>query len=331
MEARTVDYSSLFKPFKVGTVALKNRIVVPPMLTLRDICAPDGIEWYSRLARGGAGLVIVEATSVNRFESELSASGLAKLAEAVHTEGAAVAIQLFPADMGVARAPGDLTLSDIEKMKSRCVLAARKCKDAGFDGVEPHGAHGFLLNQFFSPIRNSREDSYGCVLNNRMRLGREIVRAVRQETGDSFLILYRHTPREETMSEMRGFERNGEGYTIDDSIAFARALVGEGVDVMDISPASDKAPADLAEPFKKQLGCPVIAVNDMDDPDRAVEALREGRADLIAVGRGLIADAEWPRKVQEGRMNEIVKCVKCDLKCFGNLEKGLPIECAEWE
>ena len=317
-EQRTLDYSVLFSPFRVKSTTLRNRIVVPPMVTNRDIAGPDGIQWYARLAQGGAGLVIVEATSVDRFASGLSAGKLRKLVDAVHREGAAVAIQLFPVTFGSSIAPHDISQSDIEKITKGYAVAARECQKAGFDGVEPHGAHGFLLNQFFSPLRNLRQDDYGGALTNRMRLGREIVQAIRSEVADQFLILYRHTPREDG------------GYTIDDSIALAKALVDDGVDIMDISPASDKEPGDLAAPIKQAVGCPVIAVNDMDDPERAVVALQDDRADLIAIGRGLIADPEWPRKVSEGRLDEVVECRKCNEKCHGNLSRGLPIACVQW-
>ncbi len=317
-DEQSVDCPVLFSSFSVKSVTLRNRIVVPPMLTHRDIVGSDGIQWYQRLAAGGAGLVIVEVTSVDRFDTELCTDRLAKLVDAVHREGAAIAIQLFPVTFGRSVAPHDISLSDIEKIKKGYAVAARECQKAGFDGVEPHGAHGFLLNQFFSPLRNLRTDDYGGALANRMRLGREIVQVIRSEVDDQFLILYRHTPREDG------------GYTIDDSIAFAQALVDDGVDIMDISPASDKEPADLAAPIKQAVGCPVIAVNDMDDPERAVAALQDNRADLIAIGRGLIADPEWPRKVSEGRLDEVVKCLKCNEKCHGNLQKGFPIACVQW-
>ncbi len=318
-EQKPLDYSALFSPFGVKSVTLRNRIVVPPMVTNLDIAGPAGIEWYARLARGGAGLVIVEATFVDRFASELSVDSLRGLVDAVHGEGAAIAIQLFPVVFGSSVAPHDISQSDIEKIKKGYAVAARTCQNAGFEGVEPHGAHGFVLNQFFSPLRNLRKDDYGGALANRMRLGREIVQIMRSEVDDQFLILYRHTPCEDG------------GYTIEDSIAFARALVDDGVDIMDISPASDKEPADLAAPIKQAIGCPVIAVNDMDDPERAVAAVQEKRADLIAIGRGLIADSQWPRKVSEGRLDEVVKCLKCDEKCYGNLSKGLPVGCMQWE
>jgi 2,4-dienoyl-CoA reductase-like NADH-dependent reductase (Old Yellow Enzyme family) len=97
-----------------------------------------------------------------------------------------------------------------------------------------------------------------------------------------------------------------------------------------MSPSSIDAPGDRAAPFKR-FGVPVIAVNELDQVERALEVLNQGRADLVAVGRGLIADPDWPIKVREGRFDEIVKCIRCDIKCFGNLREGIPIECTQWE
>ena len=109
----------------------------------------------------------------------------------------------------------------------------------------------------------------------------------------------------------------------------AERLVDARVDILDISPSSIDAPGDRAEPFKR-FGVPVIAVNELDQVERALEVLNQGRADLVAVARGLIADPDWPIKVREGRFDEIVRCIRCDVKCFGNLRKGIPIECTQW-
>ena len=126
-DEQSVDCSVLFSSFRVKSVILGNRIVVPPMVTNRDIAGPDGIQWYARLAQGGAGLVIVEATSVGRFGSELSGGKLRKLVDAVHREGAAIAMQLFPVTFGSSVAPDEISRSDIEEIKSRYALAAREC------------------------------------------------------------------------------------------------------------------------------------------------------------------------------------------------------------
>ena len=173
----------------------------------------------------------------------------------------------------------------------------------------------FLLNRFFSPEQNRREDAYGGALPNRMRLAREIVTAVHAEIGDG-LLFYRHTPV-------------GPGYGIEESLQLTQALVETGVDVLDLSPSSVAAPADQAAPFRVH-GVPVIAVNELDREERAVEALTSGRADLVAVGRGLIADAEWPNKVRDGRFDAIVRCTGCN-SCFDDLDAGIHVGCAQWD
>jgi len=312
----STDRSPLFQPLAVKGKVLRNRIVMPPMVVLRGLTTPEGIEWYGRHARGGVGLAIVESAGVDRFGHELTAEGLKPLVEAIHAGGALAAIQLFAVTASRAHSPEEPSHEELEGVIAAYRTAAEVCARAGFDGVEPHGAHGFLLNQFFSPTQNRRTDEFGGSLENRMRLALRIVGAAREGGGPDLLLLYRHTPI-------------GEGYATVESLKLAEELVRAGVDILDISPASGAAPGDRAAPFKA-LGVPVIAVNELDDVERALEVLREGRADLVAVGRGLIADPDWPIKVQEGRLGEIVRCTRCNEKCFGNLEKGLPVECTQW-
>ena len=312
----SINVSPLFRPLRVKGKELRNRIVIPPMVVLRGLTTPDGVEWYRSRAKGGVGMVIVEATWVNRFGSELTAENLKPLVDAIHAGGALAAIQLSPVTSGRSVSPAELDRAEIDEIVSAYSGAAEVCAQAGFDGVEVHGAHGFLINQFFSPVQNQRRDELGGGLDNRMSMALRVVQATRQGCGPDMILLCRHTPV-------------GLGYGIDESLILAQALVEMGVDILDISPASDKRPADRAAPFKK-LGVPVIAVNELDEVDRALEVLNEGRADLVAVGRGLIADPDWPRKVEAGRFDEIVKCIRCNEKCFGNLEKRLPIECSQW-
>jgi 2,4-dienoyl-CoA reductase-like NADH-dependent reductase (Old Yellow Enzyme family) len=311
-------YDAMFSPLKIKSVTLRNRIVCPPMVQVRSIVSKEGIAWYRRLAAGGVSLVIVEATGVPHFGVELTVQNLRPLTDAIHAEGAAVAIQLFPVPFGQSIDLNAQTTGQIEEIIHQFGRAAVICRDAGFDGVEPHGAHGYMINQMFMPDKNNRTDAYGGSLANRSRLGIEIVRAMRRAAGDSLLILYRHTPE-------------GKEYTIDDSLQFAAGLIDAGLDVLDISPARKEIPADLAAPFKAKFAVPVIAVQGMDDPAAAAEALRAKRCDLIAVGRQLIADAAWPRKVQQGNLADLVKCDKCNKGCFGRLREGKPVECVHWQ
>ncbi len=312
------EHALLFEPLSVKGIRLRNRIVCPPMVTNRDIVGEDGIAWYQRIAHGGVAMVIVEATRTSKFEEGiLTAKNLSRLAEAIKREGSIAAIQLFMAPVDGRNSPDELTKSDIRLSIERFRQAARICKEAGFDGVELHGAHGFLLNQFFSRRTNHRTDEYGGSLGNRMRLGTQIVQAIRETVGDEMLILYRHTPKEY------------EGYTLEESVEFAQRLTEAGVDILDISPASEAAPADLAAPFKQAVKVPVIAVGKMARHERAIEALREKRADLIAIGRGLIADPFWAIKTKMGQLDKIIECHYCNEGCYGNLRSGKPIECAQ--
>jgi 2,4-dienoyl-CoA reductase-like NADH-dependent reductase (Old Yellow Enzyme family) len=310
-----MDTNLLFQPLEINGKTFKNRIIMPPMVTVRGITTEEGIKWYSEHAQGGPALVIVEATNVGRFGSELTEESLKPLVDGIHKGGALAGIQLFPAVIGERTFPQDLTSQGIEDTFDMCRKAAQICGSAGFDAVEPHGAHNYLLNLFFSPNKNKRTDEYGGSIKNRMRFACGIADAVKQECG-TMLLLYRHTPV-------------GSGYGIEESLVLCEKLVEKGVDILDISPASDQAPGDRAEPFRK-LGVPVIAVNNMGYVERAVETLEQERADLIAVGRGLIADPEWPNKVKAGRLDEIVECIDCNEKCFGNLRKQIPIECVQW-
>jgi 2,4-dienoyl-CoA reductase-like NADH-dependent reductase (Old Yellow Enzyme family) len=309
--------SLLSQPLRIRSWQFRNRVVMPPMVSVRDIAAQDGVDWYRRHAEGGPGLVIIEATGVPRFSRDLSATALRPLVDAIHQAGALAAIQLFPLDFGTDREVGQLSRTEIADIVQQYRRATRICRDAGMDGVEPHGAHGYLLNRFFSPAENPRHDDYGQTPAGRMRFGLEIVRGIRSEVGEAVLLLYRHTP-----------VKDG-SYGCADSLAFAAELVAAGVDVLDLSPSSLVTPGDHAAPFR-HLGVPVIAVGGLDAPGRAEEALREGRADLVAIGRGQIADPNWARKACAGEWDQITVCTKCNKLCFGNLRKRLPIACTEW-
>jgi 2,4-dienoyl-CoA reductase-like NADH-dependent reductase (Old Yellow Enzyme family) len=311
------DIKSLFEPIQVKNKILRNRIVMPPMVVNLDLASPEGRDWYGRRAAGGVGMVIVEATSVLRFGLDYTAENLKPLVEAIQQGGALASIQLFPRTPNQSTSPNDLILQDIEKLIDDFDKAAQVCAKAGFDGVEPHGAHGFLLNQFFSPNHNQRTDKYGGALKNRMRLALDIMEKVRHVTSQTgMILLYRHTPV-------------GPGYGISESLVLVKELVKAGLDILDISPASDSAPGDRAIPFM-ELGIPVIAVNELNHLDRALEVIGEKRADLIAVGRGLIADPEWPNKVRNGRLKEITECISCD-QCFDDLRQGVPVGCNQWK
>ncbi|MFB3882277.1 MAG: hypothetical protein ACE149_13505 [Armatimonadota bacterium] len=322
---RSWSESLLFSPLHVGAVRLRNRIVLPPMKTNMDLTDRQALAYYRVRAAGGAGLVIVEATPLEQFDDPRFGDALRRLADVIHEGGAAAAIQLIQfgrlngerVEPSATEEAREVRREEIKEIVRRYAGAAAMACDAGFDGAEIHGAHDFLLNRFFSPEWNRRTDEYGGTLERRMRFGLEAVGAVRAECGDGFLVLYRHTT---TL-----------GCPIEDDVAFAKALEKAGVAIVDISPSTsgpDAKRADLAAAVKAGVRVPVIAVGGMEDPVAAEEVLREGRADLVAIGRALIADPDLPRKILEGRFAEIIECVKCNDLCYGNLEKGIPIGCS---
>ncbi|MBN2584055.1 MAG: NADH:flavin oxidoreductase [Planctomycetes bacterium] len=310
-------YRHLFSAFTIKSVTLRNRVVVPPLVQVRPITSPEGLGWYRRMARGGAGMVIVQATNNELFGNELTPQSLRPLVDTIHSEGAAAVVQLFPGPFGRDRQVDDLSTADVEALVAAFGVAARVCRDAGFDGVEPHGAHSYLMHNFFKPDQNHRTDRYGGSAAGRARFAVESVRAMREAAGDALLLLYRHTP-------------TGAEYGLDESIDFARHLIDAGCDVLDISPARDKSVADLAAPIRAACGAAVIAVGGMERPGDAESALTAGRCDLVAVGRQSIADAAWPEKVRQGRPDDVRRCIKCG-KCSEMLTNRVPVCCVLWD
>jgi len=310
-------FAELFGEFAIKGIRLKNRVVAPPMYQGRPIVSAQGIGWYRRLAAGGVGMVIIEGISIRRFTEELTAASLRTLAETIHREGAAAVVQLTMQAKRAGTDPSTMTPAELDETVSLFGHAAQVCQLAGFEGAEPHGAHGFLLNQFFSPAKNRRTDLFGGDTARRCQMAVRIVEQIRKVSGPGSLLLYRHTPK-------------GEGYGLTESLTLAHRLVSSGVDVLDISPAKEQEAADLAAPFKA-CGVPVLAVNGMEDAAAACGAIRAGRCDLVGLGRQLIADSRWPRLVQEGREGDIVACRKCDQACYGALRTGKNVACVQWK
>lgn len=319
-------FPTLLGATEIAGLKLRNRIVMPPMATAMEVGSDQFRAWYEARADGGVGLIIMEALYVSRLCEDDYCEKLEPVVRAVREHGVPVVLQLFqpsvsadgepfaPSERADARAA---TLEELAAMPPRFAEAAARCREIGFDGVEPHGAHGFFLNQTFSPIRNRRDDRYGGSPEARMAMAIEIVSAVRSEVGADYPIFYRHTAEEP------------DGYTIQDSIHFLRRLLEAGVDVLDISPSTRGSHCDIAAEVKGALAAPLVAVGGMEDPAQAETALQEGQCDLCALGRQLIADSDWPAKILAGRASEIIACTKCDIKCYGNLADGVPIGCVE--
>ncbi len=348
----TSQFPRLLGPVAIAGLALHSRIVMPPMNTAMPIGSDQFRAWYEARARGGVGLIIMEAVRVHALAHADCLEGLAAALAAVSRYGVPLVLQLFQppsTPQGDPFAPSATagtraaTEAELAAVPGTFAEAAAHCRELGFAGVEVHGAHGFFLNCMFSPLTNRRTDRYGGSTERRMTLAREIVAAIRSRVGADYPLFYRHTAEQ------------AEGYTLADSIVFLGELREAGVNVLDISPSTrdlppdrvemarsadadaegascepaDRSHCDLAGQVRAALGGPVIAVGGMEDPARAEAALRDGKCDLCAVGRQLIADSDWPTKVRTGRLGEVIRCTKCDVKCFGNLRAGVPIGCVE--
>ncbi|HUW63996.1 MAG TPA: NADH:flavin oxidoreductase [Spirochaetia bacterium] len=323
--------AGLFSPLETAGLSLENRIVMPPMANY--LCGEDGaitdalLEHYGRRAGKEVALVIVEHSYVlpsgRAHKKQLGlhddrlVPGLTRLVEEVHRHGARIGIQITHAgsntgsdvlgeqplapsalphpvreNAGTAR---ELTYLDLAALKEAFAAAARRAVAAGFDMVEIHGAHGYLLNQFFSPLTNKRSDEYGGSLENRLRFPLEVVAAVRQAVGKDFSLFYRFGADD----QMPG------GITVGEAQKATPLLAEAGVNVLDLSGGLCGARKTgsgfflyLAEGIKPAAGIPVMVTGGLGDPHLADRVIREGTADLVGIGRALLADPDWAVKAR---------------------------------
>ena len=351
----------LFSPLKIKKMELANRIVMPPMGT--NLGHPDGtvseanLAYMKRRARGGAGLVITEISAVHpsgiAINSELGSyhdrfiPGLKRLADVVHEAGSRVALQihhagresLFLLKAGQAIAPSpvrslvfgmtprEMTQDEIQEMIVAFGAAAFRAVQAGFDAVEVHGAHGYLLTQFLSALSNQRTDEYGGDLINRSRFVVEVLQEVRRRVGDDFPISLRLSAEE----FIKG------GYTVEDLKPLLPNFVKAGADLIHVSLGTHGSPggitsapleyepgfnASRAKKIKEVVNVPVIAVGRFTDPTLADEVIVRGEADLVAFGRQFLADPDFITKSAEGRFEDIRKCIACNQGCIERLILG---------
>ena len=352
-------FKNLFSPFQIGKLELKNRIVMPPMAT--NFAGEDGfvnerhIAYYLRRARGGVGYITFEHTGVLKqgraspnmalIDSDQHIPPFKKLVEAVHKEDGKIVIQINHAGRQTSASitgspivapsaipcpvrmemPKELSPEEIQKIIEAFGEAALRVKEAVADGVEIHMAHGYLINQFLSPFSNKREDEYGGDADRRMRIALEVLRAVRNKVGGDFPVLCR----------LSADEYVDGGLKIDASKEIAKALERTGADALHVSAcvaasgylnhppyyAEEGVFAHLAQGIKSVVGIPVISVGRIRTPELANRILEEKKADLISMGRALIADPELPAKALQGRMEEIIPCISCN-RCIQSIRKG---------
>ena len=323
----------LFQAFNIGPATLRNRVVMPPMLTF--LANENGavtqrlIDYYTERARGGVGLIIVESTYVREedrdfgrlgIENPQLQVGLSELAEAIQEQGAKVFLQLnhrgSVLSIKKGKGPDELSLEEIEQITEAFAIAALRAFKAGFDGVEIHGANVYLITQFLSPLTNHRQDPYGQTLEGRMKLLLDILSRVREKVGKEYPVTLR----------MVGHQYAEGGLTLEDTRIIARRAEEAGASALHVIAGSPASPywhtppmaiprgchAALAGEIKKVVTIPVIAVGRIHDPILANQILKDGKADLVAMGRALIADPYLPLKAKEGRMEEIRKCLSCN-------------------
>lgn len=350
-------------------MTVRNRLVMSPMETMYG--TPDGLpsqrtrDYFAARARGGVGLITLGATGIDHRHPE-TPGGLhlatddavdahRALVEAVHEHGAKIQPQIVHAgpdglgpeifgvpSVGPSVIPSYLTgrpSTEISKAQLCEVFdlfkaAVRRAAEAGYDGIELHAAHGYmLLGSFLAPQRNRRTDDYrGDSSRGRVRVVLDALAAIRSEVGDAMPITLR----------ISGYERVAGGRPIYETARVAPELVAAGVDAFHVSGGvidrlvtgmvngaddGDAVNVGAAAAVKQAVDVPVIAVGRIHDPARAEEILAEGRADFIAMGRPLLADPELPRKLRVGQAHRIRKCISCE-NCIDSMEQRFSVDCA---
>lgn len=359
-------FEKLFEPMMINRTTIKNRLMVPAMVT--NLADTDGMctealrAYHEAKARGGWGLILTEDYAVapegRGYErvpglwSDEQRESHRAIPQAIHQyEGAKVFAQIYhcgrqtrpdlnggtqpvapsPIPCPACRCmPRALEIEEIELLVTRFAGAAVRAKDAGFDGIEIHGGHGYLIAQFMSPYSNKRIDAYGGSLMGRMRFPLEILAAVRARVGEDFPIGFRISADEMLPG----------GRTLEETLVIAHLLEQNGVDVLNVSVGAYGTPAvvapmhfahgwivEYAEKVKREVNIPVIAVNRITDPLMAERIVAMGRADLVAMGRASLADPELPKKASSEQSEQIRSCIGC-IVCDNSLVRGQHIRCS---
>jgi 2,4-dienoyl-CoA reductase-like NADH-dependent reductase (Old Yellow Enzyme family)/thioredoxin reductase len=351
-------FEKLLSSAQIGTMKLRNRFVVPAMNThfgnFDSTVSQQQIDYYATRAKGGFGLIVTEFTAIDPrgkaspreigVWSDEFIPGLKKLVDEVHAHGAKIALQLHhggrqtvPSSIGglqpVAPScvpcplmqvmPHELSTEEVWDLVEKFGAAAARAKKIGFDAVEIHGAHGYLIAQFMSQYSNKRLDEFGGNFISRMKFPLEILKSVRAAVGADYPVLFRLSSDELVTG----------GRTIHETRAACMLLEQAGIDALDISICTYEsiawmcAPSSVPQAFnssasediKHTVSVPVITVGRIDDPFLAESLLVGGKADFVALGRESIADPEIPNKVRDGRIDEIMPCLACLQGCLSSV------------
>lgn len=355
----------VFEPIKINQLELQNRMIVSAMVT--QYCGEDGLptekwtKYFERKARGGWGLMFTENYGVSKEANSFKRqAGLwddsqipphTEFVKRIHAAGGVIGCQIYHSgrqnktsitgtrpigpsaikEPSMPETPRAMTIEEIEKTIEQFGETALRAKKCGFDAVEVHGGHGYLVNQFVSGFANKRTDKYGGTLENRARFAVEIIKTVRAKVGPDFPISYRLSTCDYTEG----------GVTLTEAQVLAKMIVDAGADMIHctqgmyiskhtlIPPTAvpQGAFADNAAAIKAVVDVPVVATGRINDPILAETILQSGKADLITMGRASLADADMPNKAKDGRMEDILRCIGCCQGCTGENAKGNQIRC----
>ncbi len=359
-------YPNIFEPLTVKRTTIRNRIAMTPMGTnygeANGEMSNRHMNYYSLRAKGGVGLIILEnanveypvgsnGTSQIRIDHDCYMPRYYQLVESLHKDGATVAIQINHAGASASSArtgvetvsssnvptkaggeiPRPMTKEEILTTVKKYAEAARRIQAIGFDAIEIHCGHSYLMSQFISPYYNKRTDEFGGSVENRLRFPRMILEAVRKEVGPWFPIIVRVSAE----------ERVPGGNTLEDTLEYLEYL-DEFVDMYDVScglnPSlqyqidsnflPDGWRSYMSRAVKDKFGKPVINTGNYRDPKIVEKVLESGDVDIVGMGRGLIAEPNWVKKVQSGEEDMLRKCISCNVGCAGNrIGVNRPIRC----
>jgi len=355
----TNSYAHILKPLHLGFTTIKNRVVMGSMHTgLEDrfYNYPKLAAYFGERAKGGVGLIITGGISPNRQGWLLPAGGTMNtlgdiaphrlVTHAVHKHGAKILMQILHAGrygyqpFVVSASPIKSPISPFKprQMSEKQILntiddyvnCASLAKKAGYDGVEIMGSEGYLLNQFLSHHVNQREDRWGGPIENRMRFAVEIVKGIRAQVGEKFIICFR----------LSLLDLVHDGNTMQEVITIAQALEKAGITLLNtgigwheariptiVTSVPRAAFVDYTAEVKKHVAVPVIASNRINMPDTAEEILASGKADMVQMARPLLADAFWVNKTATNRVDEINTCIACNQACLDHTFKNQRATC----
>lgn len=357
-------YNLLFSPLEVAGKRLENRITMAPLYLgyagEGGRVSPLLLEHYRLMGQSGAAMITVENASVDhpagsgsnrtlRIDTEDNLQGLSQLARTIKENGALACIQLNHAGKyaGVSepvapspvdtfgKMPRSLTREEIRDIREKFASAAERAQRAGFDMVELHGGTGYLLAQFVSPRSNQRTDEYGGSPENRRRFPLEVLDAVQSRVGD-FPVGYRFLADELLPDGMGVEESKPLASELSRAGAAYLSVMGGIYEAFGQEEVINKSKtegymADLAGEIRKEVSAPVIAAGRIATGKVAEDILAGGKADLVGLARVLWADPEWPRKVREGREEEIIHCdPACEDVCMQLVMQGKPAYCPQW-